>query len=89
MIEITNKEMFNMNAVRATNDSVGEWDGQEDLAAQQINRIYDALYAAAPDEYNDDQLSELMHSAWDVWGSEEKLLTITDDQIESYVGWLV
>lgn len=89
MTEPTNKEMFNMNAVRATNDNVGEWDGQEQLAADNLNRIQDALYEAAPDEYNDDQLHELMKSAWDVWGSEEKLLTITDDQIESYVGWLV
>ena len=89
MPAITTKSMWNRNSVRATRDSVGDWDGQEDLAAQQINRIYDALYEAAPDEYNDDQLSELMHCAWDVWGSEGKLLVITDDAIEAYVGWLV
>jgi hypothetical protein len=85
MTEITNKEMFNMNAVRATNDSVGEWDGQEELAADNFNRIQDALYEAAPDEYNDDKLHMLMKSAWDHWGSEAELLTITDKQINEYV----
>ena len=89
MSEITTKSMWNRNSVRATRDSVGDWNGHEELAAQQINRIYDALYEAAPDEYNDDQLSELMHSAWDVWGSEGTLLVITDDEIGAYVGRLV
>jgi len=81
----TNKEMFNMNAVRATSDSVGDWDGQEELAATNCNRIQDAVYEAAPDEYNDDQLYELMKFVWDKWGSEEVLLTITDEQISEFV----
>ncbi|MCK5611958.1 hypothetical protein KAR91_59360 [Candidatus Pacearchaeota archaeon] len=83
--EITNKEMFNMNSVRATLDSVGEWDGQEQTAADNFNRLQDALYEAAPDEYNDDQLHQLMKSAWDHWGSDEDLLNITEEQIAEYV----
>jgi len=82
---ITNKEMFNINSVRATSESVGDWDGQEQLAADNFNKIQDALYDAAPDEYNDDQISELMKSAWNYWGSEEGLLTITDEHISKYV----
>lgn len=74
-----------MNAVRATTDNVGEWDGQEETAAENFNQIQDALYDAAPDHYNDDQLYELMSTAWDIWGSDEKLLTITDEQIKEYV----
>lgn len=85
MTEPTTKEMFNMNAVRATTDNVGEWDGQEQLAADNCNRIQDAMYDAAPDEYNDDQLHGLMKVIWDCWGSEEDLLTITDDQISKFV----
>ena len=81
----TNKEMFNMNAVRATPDSVGEWDGHEELAAENCNKIQDAMYEAAPDEYNDDQLHELMKLIWDQWGSREDLLTITDKQISEFV----
>lgn len=74
-----------MNSVKATSDSVGEWDGQEKLAANNFNRIQNALYSAAPDHYDDDQLYELMKHAWDVWGSDENLLTITDEQINEYV----
>jgi RNase P subunit RPR2 len=85
MTEPTNKEMFNMNAVRATNDSVGEWDGQEEIAAENFNQIQDALYDAAPDDYNDDQLHDLMKTAWDNWGSDERLLTLTEKQIDQYI----
>ena len=89
MTEITNKEMFNMASVKATSDNVGVWDGQEELAAENINRIQDALYEAAPDDYNDDDLHQIMKRVWDDWGSEEALLTITDEQIKYYVGGIV
>lgn len=85
MSEPTNKEMFDMNAIRATPDSVGEWDGMEDLAAKKFNLIQDALYEAAPDNSDDDRLHDLMKSAWDKWGCECDLLTITDKQIKEYV----
>lgn len=86
MTEPTNKEMFDMKSVRATSDSVGEWDGQEELAAENINRIQDAAYEAAPNEYDDDRLYGIMSTIWDVWGSKEDLLTITDEQISEFVG---
>ena len=85
MTEITNKEMFNLASVKATLDSVGEWDGEEQTAADNINRIQDALYEAAPDDYNDDDLHPLMKIVWDYWGSREDLLTITDEQINEFV----
>ena len=85
MSEPTNKEMFNMNAVRATPDSVGEWGGQEQLAADNCNRIQDAMYEAAPDEHGDDQLYGLISTIWDYWGSREDLLTVTDEQISEFV----
>ena len=85
MSEQSNKEMFNMASVLATTDSVGEWDGQEELAAENCNRIQDAMFEAIPDEYTDDQIHCLMSAVWDEWGSREDLLTITDDQINKFV----
>jgi hypothetical protein len=79
------KSMYNLNNVLATAESVGEWDGQEELAAENVNKIYYATYNAAPEEINDTTLHEIMHSVWDDWGSEEELLTITDEQIHEYV----
>lgn len=83
--DINTKEMFNLNSVLADSGSVGDWDGQEELAAEQVNRIYQALYDAAPDNIEPDELARIMQYVWDDWGSNEDLLEITDEQIEKYV----
>ncbi len=78
-----------MASVGATIDSVGEWDGEEQKAADNINRIQDALYEAALDETTEDQLQDIMKYIWDYWGSREDLITITDEQIREFVNRMV
>ncbi|MEF3075183.1 hypothetical protein V2P20_09110 [Methylobacter sp. Wu1] len=73
------------SSIKATSHSVGDWNGQEELAASNINRIYDAIYAAVDDDYDTDKLAQIIHDVWDDYGSDEKLLTITDNEIEGYV----
>lgn len=71
-----------MDNLYATAYTVGEWNGQEELAASNFNRIVNAL---AERINNSDDLHDEVHYAWDDWGSEESLLTITDKQIRDYV----
>ena len=79
------KDMLNLRDFMADETSVGEWSGQEKLAAEQVNRIYQALYDAAPDDIEHEFLAGILSHVWDQWGSEEGLLTITDSQIQEYV----
>lgn len=79
------KEMFDMRSVLATRDSVGEWEGREDEAAAAVNMIYEALYEAAPDDIDTDTLAEIMHNVWDLWGSEESLPDLTEEEVQKYV----
>ena len=79
------KDMLNLRDFMADDTTVGDWEGQEDLAAQQVNRIYQALYDAAPDDIEPEELAGVLKHVWDQWGSEEDLLTITDRQIQEYV----
>lgn len=78
------KEMFNLKSVLATRDSVGEWEGREDEAAASMNMIYEALYNSAPEDVDENVLSEIMHDAWDVWGSEESLPDLTEEDAKKY-----
>ena len=71
--------------VYATSRSVGEWEGNEQLAADNVNRIYDAIYDAIDENYDPDNLAQIIHNVWDDWGSEEALLTISDNDIAEYV----
>lgn len=85
MNEITNKSMFDIESVRATDENVGEWSGNEAVAADNFNLIIDGLYDAAPDEYNDLQMHQIIKAAWDDWGSLDELLTASKNKIHEYV----
>lgn len=39
MSEIINKELFNVKSVYATSENVGDWDGDEETASEQFNKI--------------------------------------------------
>ena len=79
------KDMLNLRDYLANDTTVGEWDGKEELAADQVNRIYQALYDAAPSDIEPEELAGVLSHVWDHWGSEEGLLTLTDEQIQEYV----
>lgn len=78
----------------STIDTVGEWGGQEELACKQINKIRagiaEAITAiAGENEPNQDLMAEAFSRSWNDWGSEEALLTLTDEQIAAYVARIV
>lgn len=79
------KEMLNLRDFLADDATVGDWNGQEELAAQQVNRITQDLYDAAPDNIEPEELAGVLHQIWDYWGSEDDLLTITNQKIQNYV----
>jgi len=72
-----------MNSMQyATSDSVGEWDGKEELAAEKFNLILEAI-ANGIDENDDDAFNNAAHYAWDNVGSDEELTSYTQEQIEA------
>jgi len=73
------------STVYASIFSVGDWEGQEQLAADKVNLIYDSIYSSIDDDYDLDKLAQIIHNVWDDWGSELSLLTISDEQIYRYV----
>ena len=81
--------MTTLNQVKATANSVGEWGGQEQLAADNVNRIYKAIFDAVDADYDQNRLAQIIHDVWDDWGSEESLLTITDNEIAGYVAKVI
>jgi hypothetical protein len=84
MFETKNKELFNLKSVLATSETVGNWGGQEGLAAEQFNKIIEAIYEVAPDNTYDSKLYEIIKYAWDDWGSKDELLAITEEEIKKY-----
>jgi hypothetical protein len=79
------KTMVSLNGYLATRRSVGDWKGQEKLAAYNLNRIYQAVYDASPKEIDERTLRKILldvRNDWLVDGSD--LLSLTIKQIEAY-----
>ncbi len=64
---------------------VGDWEGDEEIAAENFNKITRALYNAAPDNVTQEELEDIIARARDEWKDDQDLLTINDRQIERYV----
>ena len=75
--------------IQSSEDSIGNWGGQEKLAYDNFNQIQLALIEALPDNTCDESIHELFKDAWDHWGSNEKLLKITVEEIKEYIQLVV
>ena len=73
------------SGVLATNETVGNWEGQEELAAEQFNRILFAIYFIATDDSDEITMDDLKKDAWGYWGDNAGLLKLTNEQIVEYV----
>lgn len=79
------KDQINLSNYRADSTNVGDWGGNEELAARQLNRITGAIFESASTYIDGDFLAGALHGVWDDWGSDERLLELTDDEIGEYV----
>jgi hypothetical protein len=85
--------MMSLSKYLCNAQSVGDWNGQEQRAADQLNHIYHALderifnVLVMGDEahYHPDIYDEIMSHVWNDWAHNPKLLDLTSQQIEEYV----
>ena len=77
--------MVGLSGYLATIRSVGDWKGQERLAAYNLNRIFQAVYDAAPMDITERTLRKILLDVWDDWLVDDSgLLLLTNEQIEAY-----
>lgn len=67
-----------------TPEMVGDWEGEEELAATQVNRIYEAIDRAVPEHLDSQSAHALFGRVWDDWGYDLRLLDLTDEDIWQY-----
>lgn len=73
--------------------TVGDWDSQEQLIADNFNRIYQALnlrigpilIVGSEQQWDPDLYDEIMSHVRSAWVNKDKLISLTDEQIEEYV----
>ena len=91
MAEPTNKEMINTRKINTTIDTLGEgWDGQEEAVLYNLNRVRQAIYDTLPNDATDTDMDEAFKQAWDLWGSDDTLMSdISDEKIDEMVQRIV
>jgi hypothetical protein len=68
----------------ATPQNVGDWEGCEDLAASQVNRIYMALEQSIPGSIDPQIAANIFTRVWKDWGYDMRLLDLDDGDIYNY-----
>ena len=72
------KTMVSLCGYLVTRRSVGDWKGQEKLAAFNLNRIYQAVYDAAPKDIDERTLRKTLLDVRNDWlaGDSSLLLSL-------------
>jgi len=68
---------------------VGEWEGEEELAADNINRIYHHLFATIEETIDLDLFREMIDAIWPYWQYQPGLLEVDDELIAHFVTFLI
>lgn len=73
----------------ANEGTVGDWEGEEELAAAQVNRIYAALNAAIPPNADPIKTERMFSRVWTDWCSTLRLLDLGENDIKNYTRQLI
>ncbi|MGB1296842.1 MAG: hypothetical protein ACPG8A_01145 [Psychrobium sp.] len=68
---------------------VGEWEGEEELAAENINRIYHHLFSVIEESTDLDLFMQMIDAVWPYWQYQPGLLEVDDELIAHFVTFLI
>lgn len=60
---------------------VGDWDGEEELVADQMNAIYHAIWPQFPEETPTGQVETLLSQLWQQLSADTLLLEASEDEL--------
>jgi hypothetical protein len=68
---------------------VGEWEGEEELAAENINRIYHHFYVTVDPTTDLNLFREMIEAIWPYWQYQPGLLEVDEELIVHFVTFLI
>jgi hypothetical protein len=78
------KELVVIHDYLVSEAVVGDWDGQEDLVAENLNEIYHTLYDYAEEDIEPEVLNQLLALVWDNWIGQDALAEIESSDISDW-----
>lgn len=68
---------------------VGEWEGEEELAAENINRIYHYFFQTVDNNIDVSLFREMIEAIWPYWQYQPGLLEVDDEMVAHFVTFLI
>lgn len=78
------KELVIIHDYLVSEAVVGDWEGQEELVAENINEIYHTLYDYAEEDIEPEVLEQLLSLVWDNWIGQEAIVEIDSADISDW-----
>ena len=75
------KEFVVIHDYLVTQEIVGDWDGQEEDVAENMNEFYHTMYDLASEDIETEVLEQLLALIWDTWIGQEEIADISTDDI--------
>jgi len=63
---------------------VGDWEGQEEHVAENLNEIYHTLYDYAEEDIEPEVLNQLLALVWEHWIGQDALAELESDDISDW-----
>ena len=73
-----------LEQLAVTPETMGDWDGEEDLAAMQVNRILQAIDRVLPEDLDVGQVESIFYRVWSDWSYDLRLLDVNEQDIRRY-----
>jgi len=68
---------------------VGEWEGEEEIATDNINRVYHRLFETVNDDTDLGLFREMLEAIWPYWQHQPGLVDLDDELIEHFIAFLI
>lgn len=78
------KELVIIHDYLVSEAVVGDWEGQEELVAENINEIYHTLYDYAEEDIEPEVLETLLSLVWDNWIGQDAIVEIDSADISDW-----
>ncbi|NRA55380.1 MAG: hypothetical protein HRU23_14650 [Gammaproteobacteria bacterium] len=68
---------------------VGEWEGEEEIAAENINRVYHRLFETVNEDTGLELFRDMLEAIWPYWQHQPGLVDLDDELIEHFIAFLI
>ncbi|NRA71045.1 MAG: hypothetical protein HRU24_08475 [Gammaproteobacteria bacterium] len=68
---------------------IGQWEGEEELATENINLVFHRLFETVDQETDIELFREMLEAIWPYWQYQPGLVELDDELINHFIAFLI